>query len=266
MENSKSSNFIEPVVLLAGGFVFAFLWGEMVHEYGHYLSHLYFGNKGVSVYLNPFGSSRIMGVTTLPLNQSGLTAAAGPLTNLIFGVLVMSLLWRKKRPELFPLLLWGPVAMIQEGVTFSLGFLTPGGDAEWISSLGIPEAVILIIGIISIFSGLIFISWLLSRIGITKNRSRLENFAIIIVGMCSLMLIRFLYSVIAQPQFIIEDLVPLIFSLLLAGFVVLLQPVIAKNLKGSLLNQYPALNQRSIITTAVMGSGVFLFQIMYSIL
>ena len=266
MKNSSINDLFKSTLLLAGSFVFAFLWGEMVHEYGHYISHLIFGNTNVSVYLNPFGSSRIMGVTNLPLRQMGITAAAGPLTNLTFGLLVMSLLWNKMGLTLMPLLLWGPVAMIQEGVTFSLGLLTPGGDAEWISTLGIPKTIILITGILSIFSGLFILSWLLSRIGITEGRSRLENFGIIILGMCSLMLIRFLYSVTIQPQFILEDLVPLIFSLLLAGIVVLIQPVIVKNLKGVSRNPYPTMNKWAIITAAAMGSGVFVFQFLYSIL
>ena len=263
MKNSRKPNFMEPVLLLAGAFVFAFLWGEMVHEYGHYLSHLFFGNNDATVYLSPFGSSRIMGVSSMPLKQMGITSAAGPLTNLIPGVLVMSLVWRKKRPILFPLLLWGPVAMIQEGVTFSLGFLTPGGDAEWISTLGIPKSIILIAGIVLIFSGLMVLSLLFSMIGITAGRSRLEVFGIILLGMCSLMVIRFLYSAIAQPQFILEDFVPLIFSFLLAVIVAVIQPVIVNNLNEDLINQTPAVNQWAIITAIILGSGMFVFQIIY---
>lgn len=257
---------IKPTLLLAGSFVFAFLWGEMVHEYGHYLSHLIFRNRAVSVYLNPFGSSRIIGVTSLPLRQMGITAAAGPLSNLLLGVFVMSLLWKKMRPALLPLLIWGPVAMIQEGVTFSLGFLTPGGDAEWISKLGTSKTVILITGIVLIFSGLMILSLLLTKLGVTEGRTRFETFGMILLGMCSLMIIRFLYSAIVQPQFIIEDLVPLIFSLILAVFVVIIQPVILKNLKGTLSNPYPILTQGAVITAITMGSGVFIFQILYSIL
>lgn len=262
----SSVNIIKPTLLLAGSFIFAFLLGEMVHEYGHYLSHLIFGNRAVSVYLNPFGSSRIMGVTSLPLRQMGITAAAGPLANLLLGVLVMSLLWKKMRPALLPLLIWGPVAMIQEGVTFSLGFLTPGGDAEWISKLGISKTIILITGILLIFSGLMILSFLLSKLGVTEGRSRFETFGMILLGMCSLMFIRFLYSAIVQPQFIIEDLVPLVFALILAVIVVIIQPVILKNLQGTLSNPYPLLTQGAVLTAIAMGSGVFIFQILHSIL
>ncbi len=266
MKNSKISGFFRPTLLLAGAFVFSFLWGEMIHEYGHYVSHLIYGNKGISVYLNPFGSSRIMGVISLPLRQMGITSAAGPLTNLLLGVFVMSLLWKKKRPILLPLLLWGPVAMIQEGVNFSLGFLTPGGDAEWISTLGIPKPVLIITGICLIFSGLIISSFLLSSLGITEGRSCLENFAIILLGMCSLMLIRFVYSAVAQPQYITEDLVPLVFSLLLAVIVVLIQPVIIKSSKKDPAEHNSPISQGAILTAIISGSGVFAFQVLYSIL
>ncbi len=266
MKNSNKSGFFKPTLLLAGSFVFSFLWGEMIHEYGHYISHLIYGNNEVSVYLNPFGSSRIMGVTSLPLRQMGITSAAGPLTNLLLGVFVMALLWQKKRPIFLPLLLWGPVAMIQEGVNFSLGFLTPGGDAEWISTLGIPKPVLIITGICLIFSALVFLSLLLSSIGITEGRSRLEAFAIIFLGMCSLMLIRFVYSAVAQPQFIIEDLVPLIFSLLLAVIVVFLQPVVIKSFKKVPTEHHLPLSRGAILTAIISGFGVFGFQVLYSIL
>jgi hypothetical protein len=266
MSSPKKPSVIGPVFLLAGAFVFAFLWGEMVHEYGHYLSHLIFGNHDVHVYLNPFGSSRIMGVTALPLMQAGITAAAGPLANLILGVFMMFLLWKRKRPILLPLLLWGPVAMIQEGVTFSLGLLTPGGDAEWISTLGISKTFLLIAGILLIFSGLVALALLLSKLGISEGRSRLETFGIILLGMCSLMLIRFLYSAVAQPQFILEDLVPLVFSLILAVIVVMIQPVILKNLKSNPSDPFPVLKKGAIFTAISMGSGIFIFQILTSIL
>jgi hypothetical protein len=265
MNKSKYQNFLSPVLLLAGSFTFSFLFGEMVHEYGHYVSHLWFENTGVGVYLNPFGSSHIFGVTSMPLKQMGITSASGPLTNLILGVLTSLLLWRKKQSFVLPLLLWGPTAMIQEGVNFSLGLLTPGGDAEWISTLGIPKAILVTTGILLIVFGLVIFSYIFSSIGISNNRSRLSTFLIILLGLCSLMLIRFAYSIMIEPQYIMENLVPLVFSILLAVIIVLIQPLIEKYFKQGFTTHAASINQWAIFTAIGLGSGTFLFQILYSI-
>lgn len=84
-----------------------------------------------------------MGVTSLPQDIMSITSAAGPLFNLILGVTYLLLMWRKSKPMLLPFVLWGPVAMVQEGVSFSLGLLTLGDDAQWIAAAGVPKAVIL---------------------------------------------------------------------------------------------------------------------------
>ena len=265
MEKEKNKNFLYPTLLLAGSFTFAFLFGEMVHEYGHYFSHLWFGNKDVGVYLNPFGSSHIFGVTSLPLREMGITSAAGPLTNLLLGVIISSLLWRKKRPALLPLLLWGPTAMIQEGVNFSLGLLTPGGDAQWISTLGIPKAILISTGILLIVCGLVIFSYIFSSIGISNNCSRFSTFLIILLGMCSLMLIRFAYPVIIEPQYMMENLVPLVFSILLAVIIVLIQPYIKKIIKQNKSIRNSPFDQRAMISAVGLGSCIFIFQILLSI-
>jgi hypothetical protein len=265
MKQNRFLNFIRPTLLLAGAFTFAFLWGEMVHEFGHYFSHLAFGNQDAGVYLNPFGSSHITGVTSLPIRQMGITSAAGPLTDLILAVLMMFILWRKKQPAYLPFLLWGPVAMIQEGVNFSFGLLTPGGDAGWIATLGIPKPVLLISGVLLLTGGLVILTYLLISRGIAAGHSRIQFFLMILLGMCTLMVIRFVYSLILQPDYIMEDLIPLVFSLLLAGIVVLIQPVVIKIFNKGLSTPAQPLKRSAIITAVILGSGIFLFQILYSV-
>lgn len=263
---SHPNNLIRRILLLAGAFIFAFLLGEMVHEYGHYFSHLIFGSTETSVYLNPFGSSHIRGVTSLPLNQMGITSAAGPLFNLFLGSLMLLLLWKHKSPTLLPLILWGPVAMIQESVTFNFGFLTPGGDAAWIAAWGVPSSVIISFGVLLLITGLIFIAFLLSSRGITKNESFVHRLLIILLGMCSLMLIRFTYSAIASPEYIIENLIPIVFSLLLALIVVLIQPLVMKIFLQGESIQSKRITRKDVNISLAMGAGMFIFQILYSVM
>lgn len=73
--NTRSDHTINSILLLAGAFTFVFLLGEMVHEFGHYLSHMAYGNQDIQVHLDPFGGSRIIGVTSLPGEVMGITSA-----------------------------------------------------------------------------------------------------------------------------------------------------------------------------------------------
>ena len=265
MNENKPQRMVAFILLLAGSFIFAFLFGEMVHEYGHYISHLAYGNSDVSVVINPFGMSRIVGVTSLPIKAMGVTSAAGPLTDLILASLTFLLLWPKRKTILLPLLLWGPVAMISEGVNFSIGMLTPGGDAQWISALGIPKPLLVTLGIILIAGGIFLIGLLLYSVVIPEKRSSMSVFIIVLAGMCSLMLIRFLYTALTAPEFLMENLIPLIFSLLLAVIVVIIRPVVLKLIRRMQNASVDPLSMQAVVTALALGLGMFAFQILYSI-
>jgi len=252
---------IKSILLLAGSFTFAFLLGEMVHEYGHYLGHLAYGNPdNVQVHIDPFGGSRIMGVASLPATVLGVTSATGPLLNLVLGIACLILLWRIRRPILLPFLLWGSIAMIQDGVTFLLGMMTSGGDAQWIATLGVPRPIILLIGSFLLISGVKTISLLLPLTDIESDDPFKDKFLIVLLGMCSLMFIRFVHSVVASPSSVAENLVPLIFSLLLAIFVAL-------SYKPTSISTHTEKKKLQPITWSVtasslaLGTSLFLFQL-----
>jgi hypothetical protein len=61
---------------------------------------------------------------------------------------------------LLPLLLLDPVVLLQEGVTFSLGMLTPDGNSQQIVESGFPVDVLFGLGIIFLFSGITWIGGL----------------------------------------------------------------------------------------------------------
>jgi hypothetical protein len=216
MKTKQASQTINSVLLLAGAFTFAFLLGEFVHDSGHYLCHQAYGNTQVQVHFDPFGGTRIIEASGLPDRVLAITSAAGPFANLFLGLTSFFLLWRKRSPQLLPLLLWGPIALIQEGVTFSLGLLTPGGDAQWIAILGIPLPIILITGITFLITGLCLVALLFYLAGMRRDDPFGQKLSILFAGMCSLMLIRNIHSFWVAPFQIMENLIPLVFYLLLA--------------------------------------------------
>ena len=259
---TRSHRTLNSILLLAGSFTFVFLLGEMVHEFGHALGHLAYGSPGIQVYLDPFGSSHIAGANGLSDKVLAVTAATGPLFNLLLGLVCSLSLWRVRRPILLPLLLWGPVAMVQEGVTFSLGFLTPGGDARWIATLGVPSAALLVFGILLLLSGVAAISRLLPLAGIEPGASFGKKYLIIVIGMGSLMLIRAAYSSFASSSISVENLIPLIFSLLLAIMAALLHRPVTQIMGKQILIESSSFAWPVWVLALILGGSMFTFQIL----
>lgn len=257
----RSYDNLKSILLLAGAFIFAFLLGELIHEFGHYLGHRAYGNTEVQVHLDPFGGTRMEGDTASSLSALAVTAATGPLSNLAVGIVCFLLFWRLRRPLLLPLLLLGPVAMVQEGITFSLGLLTPGGDAQWIASAGIPKFAILGVGIALLAAGLVGVSLLLPYAGIKQSDSSMKKLLIVLVGMCSLMLVRATHSILAAPEMIIENLIPLILSGLLAVIVVLLHAQLTKLVSPIAMPEAVPITWSVSLVALILGAAVFTFQV-----
>ena len=261
--NSKQDNkhdLLKMILLLAGSFMFAFLCGEMVHEIGHYLAHRIYGNTGAKIILNPFGYSHMEGVQIQSAGIMAVTAAAGPLFNVWMGCLSFMLFRSKIATRWLPYILWGPVALIQEGVTFTFGFLTPGGDAQWISQAGVPVFVIAGVGILFLCTGLVIIAALLPQIGLRREDGFWRKFMVVFVGMVSLMLLRMFYTVFVAPAALVENAVPLILSVLLALVVVLLHSAFTRRIGKKTLRSGVATWSDAYVAF-IMGAGILVFQI-----
>ena len=241
----------KTMLYLIGSFVFAFLLGEWVHETGHFLLHLIFGHEGVSMVIDPFGGSCNTGVTSMPTIEIAWTTIMGPMFNVLCATIVYVLV---RKLSFLPFRIWFPIAMIQEGVTFSIGNLTIGGDAYWISaSTGIPSWVILIFGIILLCLGIWVFAQELSAFSSLKHASFIGKLIILFLSMGSLMLIRAIYAIILNPSLVVENVVPLIFSVIVACIVSLL----IRN-KGL---ERPITNKNAYIAIT-MGIAMFVFQML----
>ena len=215
---SRDRPIMLPVLLLLGSFAFAFCLGEAVHELGHFLAHRAYGVE-VGIKLDPFGGSRILNGSSAPREIWGITSAAGPLLNLVTGVALSLLVWPHRRPALLPLLLWGPIALVQEGVTFSLGILTPGGDAQLIVGFGILAPVVLGLGVLFLGSGAAAVCWVLPLVNLSPSDAFGRRFTVVAGGMVTFMAVRLVGSCVSSPHLAQENAVPLAFALLLATIV-----------------------------------------------
>jgi len=258
--NYKST--INSIILLAGSFVFAFLLAEMVHEFGHYLAHLVYRTPGTGIHLDPFGGTRITGVISIPNKAMLVTTLAGPLSSLILGVATTLLLWQHRKPIFLALLLWGPVAMIQEGVNLSLGMLSPGSDAAWIAALLLPSGVVLGIGIILLIFGIIIIPLFLPLAGIQLDEPAPIRFGIMFVSMGSLMFIRFVYSALSVPGHTQENLYPLILTFLFSAVIVLLHCQMNQMVDKARPSTPLRIPVSAVIASWILGGGMFFFQVL----
>lgn len=256
----KSSRLLKITLLLMGSFSFAFLLGEMVHEWGHFLAHRYFGVQGVTVHLDPFGGSRILGVNSLPLREMGLTTAAGPVLNLAGGLAAALLMWRVSHLAFTPLIMWGPVAMIQEGVNLSLGLLSPGSDAQWLAQWGAPNPLLIAAGAALILAGTGLIGRILDRrLGLGEWRFP-ARFTLLFFGLGFLIILRAAAALFQSPAAAAENLVPLAFALILALATSGLLGIWRTDRRGDHpAFQIPTWADSSL--AAALGLGILLFQI-----
>jgi hypothetical protein len=259
---SEGKPLLLPVLLLLGAFAFVFCLGEAVHELGHFLAHRAYGVE-VGIKLDPFGDSRILHGSSAPEEIWGITSLAGPLFNLLVGLIVSLSLWRLRRPALLPLVLWGPVALIQEGVTFSLGLLTPGGDAQLIVEWGVPTAVLLSFGILFLASGVALLCRLLPLVGLAPNDSFGRKFGVVAGGMISFMVLRLLVSSASSPAAVQENTAPLLFSLLLATIVVALYRPLASVFKRIPEAEPAPVTWPAARSALALAMGMVLFQIIF---
>ena len=260
--NNHQKQISKSVLMLAGAFVFAFLLAEMVHEFGHYFAHLVYQTPGAGIHLDPFGGTRITGVNSISNNALLVTTLAGPLSSLVLGIATALLLWRYRKSILLPLLLWGPVAMIQEGVNLSLGLLSPGSDAAWIAALLLPAGVVLGIGIILLIGGIMTIPLFLPLAGIQPDEPAPIRLGILFVSMGSLMFIRFVYSVLYVSGPVQENLFPLILTFLFSAIIVFLQLPITRMVSISGSHSAIRIPVAAVTSAWVLGAGMFLFQIL----
>ncbi len=259
---SEGKPLLLPVLLLLGSFAFVFCLGEAVHELGHFLAHRAYGVQ-VGIRLDPFGGSQILHGSSAPREIWGITSLAGPLFNLLVGLALSLSLWRVRRPALLPLLLWGPVALIQEGVTFSLGQLTPGGDAQLIVEWGVPAGVLLSFGLLLLASGVALLCGLLPLAGLSPNDSFSRKFGLVAGGMVSFMVVRLLASCASSPNAAQENVLPLFFALLLATIVVVLYRPLVRMLSRGSEPEPASVTWPAVVSSVALAVGMVLFQISF---
>lgn len=152
----RGSRLSQAAILLALAYAFVSVATVLTHEAGHLaLDRAY--RADVRIVAPLFGAPRIEPIGAPVALPRGWPDAAGPLANVGVGLVLLPLLWRRRRPGLLPLLLWAPVALLQEGVDVLVQLATqaPGSDLVRVAEAGVSVWLLASLGAIAVVVALI---------------------------------------------------------------------------------------------------------------
>ncbi|MDH3308932.1 MAG: hypothetical protein OEO77_15640, partial [Acidimicrobiia bacterium] len=197
--NPSSRGIAEPsylaraMVLVMGASVFAYLFGVVVHEFGHYIGASIVDVPVGGIVLHPFDLSYndygdLSGVSQRRL---AIESAAGPVLNLFAGTGVSLFVWRRRSARWLPVVMWGPLALVQEGVGMIIGLVDyPDLESDWVRVMtaGVPPAMIGLSVAVLLVAGSVWLLLLMPLAGIGAEDSYWTNLVIFLAGVPLLML------------------------------------------------------------------------------
>lgn len=154
----------------------------MIHEVGHVLTLYSIGIMDVTVRINPLTESHV--VPAVGIHPEHLLYMS--LSGMVFQAIVCSAIsiaaWRRRSRQLFPLLICGPMALINIGGYLTVGLTMEGGVSIMLRS-GVPPQVVLIVGGATLILGAASFVFTLSVVGFSRGDSYLKTFTSLFLGM-----------------------------------------------------------------------------------
>jgi hypothetical protein len=194
-------SLVRAMVLFCGASLFAYLFAVAVHETGHYLASTILGVSERRIVLHPFDLSYntyggdLSQAFGTPLRRA-FGGASGPLLNMLLGVGISLLLWRKRSPKWLPILMWGSIALLQESVGMIMGIMDyPNIHSDWVEVMlaGVPPVVVGLLAIILLVAGCIWLQLLFPLVGVRAEDPFWKKLLIILVGIPILLLGAIIY-------------------------------------------------------------------------
>jgi len=192
---------IKSILLVFGATGFSFNIGNIIHEFGHAITDWASGIplSNIHIIIHPFFSPHMDIEGGIPDSMIGWPDAAGPLANVAFGLIIFAILWKKRTPFTFPLLLWGPLACVQEGIGQIMTLSYHGSDAVRMIAAGFPEPLLITISILLMMIGILLFGLSFQVAGISMDTPFFKRIAVIATGMIPYGLLTLLICVLASP-------------------------------------------------------------------
>lgn len=222
---------LRTAALLFGSVAFVLTLSVAMHELGHLTMDRIHGLDAALV-LEPFRSSYTVLAEPWPADMSIWPVVAGPLANVVVGTLLFVALWGIRNPYLMPLLLWGPIALIQESTTAMVQMITREGGTDWmlIADAGVATSLIIGLAVVGLAAGLGGLFLLLPVSGLLPESSLGTRFGLLGLGMAGFSMLALGMSlVLGYPaEEVARNLRLAVFTLLLATLLAVFYPTTAR--------------------------------------
>jgi hypothetical protein len=166
------SQLARSLLFLASSFILAFCIQVTIHELGHYLAGLLIGAQGGQVFLHPFYNSQVVFKSISGVTGLVLVGVMGIGLDLLLATPLAILVWRKQSPFFLPILMWGSIAYIGEGI----GMLSSLAvypeyyeDITQLFRLGVSPTPIIVVSILLVLIGLIWMALVTPAAGLAES-------------------------------------------------------------------------------------------------
>jgi len=168
IKDSKAESKVRTSVILAFLLFFCVLislnfWNLLFHEGGHALADLSEGNVTKLLYAHPF---TFAGFARPIFRDNVLNHVAGPIMGVLVPLLIFIPLWKRRSTALLPLVMVFPWAAFSAGANVANIALDIGDYSQIIRLTGLPEAAIIIPGLVTLVIGIFFFLSLLPLLGL----------------------------------------------------------------------------------------------------
>ena len=244
----SGKDLLKSMLFLASSFILAYCLQITVHELGHYSAGWFTDAEGGRVILHPFLNSQVIFTKVPSTSSQVLIGVMGVVADIALATILALFAWRKRNVFTLPLLMWGAIAFIGEGIGM-LGNIAAlpysYDDVGQLMLIGISPTPLIPLSIIFVASGLIMMILIMPLSGVSPEDSFLKK---MIAFFCCLPLyftLAILYIKVFDPQNNVDTLdirlmqlqIGLVFTILLAAVYKPLDKFLGQMMKTKVVSQ-----------------------------
>lgn len=200
---ASNRDALRSMLFIFSSFVLAYCLQTAVHELGHYLAGWSVGAQGGRIHLHPFLNSKVT-FTSVPSVSAQVTIGLmGVIADMVLATTFALLAWRRRGGLTLPLLMWGAIAFIGEGIGM-LGNIAAlphsFDDVGQLMLLDISPKPLIPLSIAFVFVGAILMVMIMPIAGVSPRDSALKKLLAFFCGLPLYFAVAVLYLRVLHPQ------------------------------------------------------------------